>query len=323
MPRCLDYSEERMSEVMKPRVWLDMDPGIDDAWALVVAMNQSIVTGISTVAGNAGLQNTYANAKRVLEVVGGRRVPVVPGASEPLLTPLATAPGFHGQGGMGEWNVSTEIIPPEMTRVWTWWSQHAGEMNSTHLIATGPLTNIAISLLAYPHLSTIWASVTCMCGALPGAQMDKAQEFNVYTDPHAADIVFHWAQRVQLIGINVAHKAVIPMSDLDRLYRMGEVGHMLEKMLKFYSQRARGEGGDPRAFPIDDVVAVAAVVRPEIFEWREMPLAVVREGPLRGTVVLSPIDVRRSPVRVATDVDVAGFRDWLWEAMDCYEEESW
>ena len=97
---------------------------------------------------------------------------------------------------------------------------------------------------------------------------------------------------------------------------------MLSQMLSFYSERARGEGGDPGAFPVDDVVAVAAVARPELFQWREMPLAVVREGPLRGTLVLSPIDLKRPNVRVASDVDVAGFRTWLWEAMEVYREQS-
>ncbi len=306
---------------MKPRVWLDMDPGIDDAWALLLAMNQSIIRGVSTVAGNASLENTYANARQLLEIAGGQDVPLIPGALGPLLTPLVRAEEFHGQGGLGEWSIPSEVIPPELPRVWSWWSIHSEELKSTHLIATGPLTNIAISLLAYPLLSNIWASVTCMGGALPGAQTDKAQEFNVYSDPHAADIVFHWGTRVQLIGINVAHKAVILLEDLDRLSGMGQVGHMLGKMLQFYSKRALGEGGNPEGFPVDDVVAVAAVVKPSIFQWREMPLAVVREGPLRGTVVLSPIDVRRPSVRVAVDVDIAAFRKWLWEAMDHYRSE--
>lgn len=303
---------------MKPSVWLDMDPGIDDAWALVMAMRQCHVTGVSTVAGNVLLENTYGNAKRILEVLDADHIPVIPGAANPLLSPLITAKSFHGEGGVGEWEGRSEQVTPDSLRVWTWWSDHASELSSVHLIATGPLTNVAISLLAFPHLGTRWASVTCMCGALPGSQTDKAQEFNVYVDPHAADVVFHWAERVHLIGINVAHKAVIPLGDLDRLPRFGRVGHMLAKMLHFYSERARGEGGNPGAFPIDDVVAVASVVRPDLFHWRQMPLAVVREGPLRGTVVLSPIDIKRPNVEVAIDVDVAGFRNWVWESMEDY-----
>jgi len=306
----------------RPKVWLDMDPGIDDAWALVVAVNQCRVAGVSTVAGNVPLENTFGNTREILRVAGRETLPVIPGAVGPILSPLITATAFHGEGGVGEWESHSETVPESSSRVWSWWHEHPDELADTHLIATGPLTNVAISLLAFPDLAQRWASVTFMGGALPGAQVDKAQEFNVYVDPHAADIVFHWARSVHLIGINVAHKALIPIRDLPRLRRYGAVGDMLSKMLSFYSERSRGEGGDPGAFPIDDVVAIAAVAQPHLFEWREMPLAVVREGPLRGAVVLSPIDVRRPNVSVATDVDVAGFRRWVWESMEAYGTRS-
>lgn len=267
-------------------IWLDMDPGIDDAWALTVAHTSGHLWGVSTVAGNVALPNTFGNAERILEVLGCIDVPVIPAGRE---------------------------------RAWQWWDRHQQRLPQSHLIATGPLTNLAISALAYPHLRDLWKSITVMCGALPGSQVDKAQEFNIYVDPHAADVVFHWFKRVQLIGINVAHDAVIPIKELERLSRYGRVGEMLSQMLKFYSQRSRGEGGNPEAFPIDDVVAVAAVTQPGLFQWDEMPLAVVREGPLRGTVVVSPIDLKREPIRVAVAIDADGFRDWLWDTMGAFE----
>ncbi len=303
----------------KPRVWLDMDPGIDDSWALVVGMSQCDVQGISTVAGNVPLANTFGNAKRIMSVIGEQAPPIIPGADHPLLTPLVTAREFHGEGGVGAWEGGgAEEVPVGTVRVWNWWASHPEALQQTHLIATGPLTNLGVALLAHPELADRFASVTLMCGALPGTQLDKAQEFNVYVDPQAADLVFHWGKRVQLIGINVCHTALIPIADLKRLSQYGRVGEMLSRMLSFYSERSRGEGGDPGAFPIDDVVAVAAVARPEFFTWQELPLAVVREGPLRGTVVVSPVDLKRPPVRVAVSVDAAAFRNWVWESMEHY-----
>lgn len=304
----------------RPHVWLDMDPGIDDAWALIVALTQCTVIGVSTVAGNVPLENTYGNAQKILSTVLHRdpEIPVIPGAGSPLLSPLITATDFHGRGGTGDWKGEIARVGPHTERVWSWWNRHQNRLRNSHLIVTGPFSNLATSLLAFPELGQAWASVTCMGGALPGAQVDKAQEFNVYVDPHAADIAFHWTERAFLLGINVAHKAVIPVRDIERLREYGVVGDMLQKMLSFYSQRARGEGGDIDAFPIDDVVAVAAVVRPDLFEWTELPLAVVREGPLRGTVVLSPLDQRRKPIKVAQDVNVEGFREWLWDSMEPY-----
>ncbi|PSR20265.1 MAG: nucleoside hydrolase [Sulfobacillus acidophilus] len=293
-----------------------MDPGIDDAWALVVASGVATVQGVSTVAGNVPLSNTFGNAQRILEVLDRAKIPIYPGASNPLLGPLITAKAFHGEFGLGQWRGREVDIPPDQLRVWTHWAALCADLKTTHLIATGPLTNLATALLAHPQLANAWASVTVMCGALPGSQIDKAQEFNVYVDPHAADIVFHWTQHLQLIGINVAHKAVIPLSDLKRLESYSRVGTMLSQMLGYYSQRSRGEGGNPTAFPIDDVVAVAAVLQPDLFSWEELPLAVVREGPLRGTVVLSPVDLKRPPIKVAVNVNASAFRDWLWQSMD-------
>ncbi len=294
-----------------------MDPGIDDAWAMATARSQCQVVGVSAVAGNVELPHTYGNAERLMEELD-LDCPLLPGADHPILGPLITAKAFHGPGGVGGWEGRTRVVSDDQQRVWTYWAEKESGLHDVHLVATGPLTNLAIAYLAHPGLARAFSSVTCMCGALPGAQVDKAQEFNVYVDPHAADIVFHWAQPVQLIGINVAHKALIPVRDVDRLTQYGAVGQSLHQMLAFYSQRSRGEGGNPTAFPIDDVVAVAAVAQPELFQWREMPLAVVREGPLRGAVVISPIDIKRPPVKVAVDINVDGFRDWVWEAMEAY-----
>ncbi len=307
--------------VPRPTVWLDMDPGIDDSWAIAVALSQCDVAGISTVAGNVELEHTFQNAQDVLNVLGHPEIPVFPGADGPLLEPLITAQAFHGEQGLGDYVAEPRNIPgisASTLRVWSRWAQEPIRESATHLIATGPLTNLAMGFLAFPELRSAWRSITAMCGALPGTEMDKAKEFNVYVDPHAADVVFRYGERVQMLGINVAHKALVPIRDLDRLPRYGKVGRMLAKMLNFYTIEARGEGGNPDAFPIDDVVAVAAVSYPEIFQWRELPLTVVREGPLRGTVVISPIDVKRPVVRVALDIEVEEFLIWLWQSMERY-----
>lgn len=309
-----------MVSVNNPRalVWMDMDPGIDDSWALVIAGARANLLGVSAVGGNVPLTMTYGNARQVLQTMNRADVPVIPGADNPLLAPLITATGIHGRSGMGDWQSSPVLVVNDQPRVWEWWNTHREDLADAHLIATGPLTNLAVAFLAYPGLRDAWRSMTLMVGALPGTQVDKPQEFNLYVDPHGADVVLHWGERVKILGINVAHRAVMPLSDLGRLQRYGAVGAMLSQMLGFYSQRARGEGGDPNAFPIDDVTALAASLRPDLFTWTEMPLAVVREGPLRGTLVVSPIDLKRRPISVAVDVDTRALRDWVWESMEQY-----
>jgi pyrimidine-specific ribonucleoside hydrolase len=298
------------------KAFLDMDPGIDDALALSVALNRLDVLGVTTVAGNVGVEHTFQNAHHVLRHTG-RSIPVVAGAHGPLFYPLVTAKHIHGKAGLGDYTWDSPDVPVPKDHAWTWlWQQLQQASAPCHLVATGPLTNVALLLLAYPEATRHLAAITCMAGGMPGAKLDKAAEFNVFVDPHAADAVFRYGEQVQMVGINVTHRALLPLADLPRLQQYGRVGQMLFTLLSYYGQAARGEGGNPDAFPVDDVVAVAAVHAPELFEWKSMPLTVVLEGPLRGTVVLSPYATTRPEVHVAADIHVPDFLDWLWSSFD-------
>ncbi|MHB1611123.1 MAG: nucleoside hydrolase [Sulfobacillus sp.] len=300
----------------RKQVVLDMDPGIDDALAMVVALNRFTVIGVSTVAGNAPVEQTFQNAHRILQFTRHSTIPVVAGADRPLFYPLLTAEDIHGFSGMGAYTWDVPDVPHSGELAWNWMARRLTTSSvRCHLVATGPLTNIAMLLWAHPESHEHIGSISCMGGALPGSKMDKAFEFNVYVDPHAADVVFRYGPNVRLIGINVAHRALMPVSQLDRFKQFGRVGQMLFDLLQFYAVHARGEGGDPQAMPLDDALVVAATEAPELFQWEEMPLTVVREGPLRGTVVLAPYAAEREPVQVATSVDAPQFFEWLWASL--------
>lgn len=294
-----------------------MDPGIDDALALILGLHRLHVLGVTTVAGNVEVQQTYQNAHRILHVAGREEVPVLAGADRPLCHPLLKAEDIHGFSGMDgfPWDLGPVAKPGQPA--WQWMADQVdAHPHTLHLIATGPMTNLALWCLCYPGQVHLLESVTCMAGALPGTKMDKTHEFNIYVDPHAADIVFRQAVNLSIIGINVTHRALVPIADLRRLSDFGRVGEMLAALLTFYARHARGEGGDPNAIPIDDAVAVAAVDVPEIFQWTSLPLTVVREGELRGTVVVAPFGSDRPDVRIAREIDVPAFLEWLWHSLE-------
>lgn len=300
---------------LKTRVIVDMDPGVDDAVALAVALRRLDVLGVCTVAGNASLAETFQNAWHLVRYAGSD-LPVLAGADQPLFYPLETAKAIHGPGGLANQVWPNAAPAPGPTRAWHWVANRMREEETCHLIATGPLTNVATFALAYPDLRDRFATITCMAGVRPGTKLDKTAEFNVYVDPHAADAVFLYGSRVRLVGINVCHQALVPIRDLSRLKASQPWGSLLYPLLTYYADKARGEGGDPAAFPVDDVVAVAAVDVPDLFRWESMPLTVVMEGPLRGTVVISPFATQRPDVQVATAIDVPGFLDWLWTSFE-------
>ena len=146
---------------MSTPIILDCDPGIDDALAIAFATASPEIDliGLTTVAGNVSLDKTTANALAVASFVGAKDVPVTPGAAAPLLRPALHAGHVHGDSGLG----GAVLPPPARTAE----DGHAidyiierlgaarGEIT---LVATGPLTNIALALTREPRLAA-WARI--------------------------------------------------------------------------------------------------------------------------------------------------------------------
>ncbi len=148
-------------------VW-DMDPGIDDALALILALKspEIRVLGITTVAGNAPVEMTSANARRVLEYLNADSIPVAMGAANPLDRPLEDALSYHGPDGLGNCGLPsplTPLYPAEgrdfLARVVL---DAPGEVT---LVATGPLTNVAYAFELHPELPGLLAGLVLMGGA--------------------------------------------------------------------------------------------------------------------------------------------------------------
>src|ERR1700720_2869250 len=85
------------------RVLIDTDPGVDDAFALLLAMRspELRIEGITPVAGNVPLELTLPNALRMVEIAGRTDIPVAAGANRPLERRLVTATYAHGENGLG------------------------------------------------------------------------------------------------------------------------------------------------------------------------------------------------------------------------------
>src|SRR5438445_12738430 len=83
------------------RVIIDTDPGVDDAFALLLAMRspELKIEAITAVAGNVPLELTLPNALRMVEIAGRADIPVAAGARRPLLRRLVTAVYAHGDNG--------------------------------------------------------------------------------------------------------------------------------------------------------------------------------------------------------------------------------
>src|ERR1700686_2860226 len=143
----------------------DCDPGHDDAIALLLALASPEVTllGVTTVSGNQTLEKTTANAIRVLDHVGRDEIPVAAGAPRPLVRERHAAAHVHGETGLDGPDLPPPSRPPEPTPAIDWIAQAVvANARPVTLVATGPLTNVALFLARYPELDARLERVVLM-----------------------------------------------------------------------------------------------------------------------------------------------------------------
>jgi inosine-uridine nucleoside N-ribohydrolase len=302
-------------------VILDVDPGHDDAVALMLACGHPDLDlrAVTTVAGNVTIEKTTRNALRVLSLVGCTDVPVGAGASGPLQRPLHTAEDIHGKSGLD----GSEEIPAA--------SFEADERGAVALIAdtlkaspepvtlipVGPLTNIATFLREHPDLKDRVAHISLMGGSMGHGNTTPAAEFNIYVDPEAASEVFASGLPITMTGLDVTHQAGAGPEVRERLRVTGKVGHVVAGFLDFFASTYERVFGfdDP---PLHDPVAVAAVLEPDLLKTRPMRVDIECESDLtRGETVCDFYGVTgRAPnAEVCVELDREGFFHVLYGAL--------
>jgi purine nucleosidase len=313
------------------KVLLDCDPGIDDALAIVFACGHPglDLCGITTVAGNVGLPQTTANALSVLEFIGRPDVPVAAGSAVPLLRPHEDARHVHGESGLGR----AQLPPPRAQPVDVPATDLiidtvAASPGEIVLVATGPLTNIALAVRRQPALTRQVADFVIMGGSASRGNVTPAAEYNIATDPEAAAIVFGAGWRVTMVGLDATLQARADRAVQERLAGLGRLGRdLLRPALGGYraaeAVARSGPGNDgpgggglagahdpPGEGPaVHDVCALTA--EPGLFGC--LPARVEVETAGRWTTGMTVTDFgAAAPARnalVATSVDAARFWD--------------
>ncbi len=222
--------ERRKGLRVTEKIILDCDPGIDDALAIAFAVGSPDIDlrGITTVAGNVGLDLTTSNAQRVSEFVGALGVPVTPGSPAPLLRPPMDARHVHGDTGLGG-----ALLPPPRSRPA---GGHAidyiietigADRGQITLVATGPLTNIALAVHRQPKLVSQVKDFVIMGGSSGRGNVTPAAEFNIAADPEAAAIVFRAGWTVTMVGLDVTLQARATPAVRDRMRPLGLLASQL------------------------------------------------------------------------------------------------
>jgi len=241
---------------------LDCDPGHDDAIALLLALASPDLQllGVTTVSGNQTLEKTTSNAIRVLDHVGHTEIPVAAGASRPLVRERHVAAHVHGETGLDGPALPPPSRSPESAHAIDWIaSTLVASQDPVTLLATGPLTNVALLFARYPELAARLDRIVLMGGAIAEGNATPAAEFNIWADPEAAHRVFASGVDLTMVGLDVTHQALMGPLHAERLSRAGTAGKLAADLYGFYAQFHRQQYGWQGA-PVHDAVAMAHLI---------------------------------------------------------------
>ncbi len=294
-------SSDRPTASSPARVIIDTDPGVDDAFALLLAMRspELNIEAITAVAGNVPLEITLPNALRMVEISGRTDIPVAAGAKVPLLRRLVSAAYAHGNNGLGGAVFPEPKIQPVDTPAAELIRQVVRKYpHEVTLITLGPLTNVAAALNADEELAGLVKGLTMMGGSLSGGNITPAAEFNIYVDPEAAHIVFQSGIPLTMVGLDVTRKTSLTDAHVRALLAsQNPVSQAAAKIARnaIDHNRAQGFLVGPN---MHDSLAVASFLDPSLLKWKEYYVDVETTGELTAgeTLGYSPAagDLRRS-----------------------------
>jgi len=251
------------------RIVIDCDPGIDDAQAIIMAHRHPEVKieAITSVCGNVSLSRTTKNVLRILDVLDAEAIPVYAGADSALVEPGENASFVHGEDGLGDAalpasnrRVEKEHAALALSRLG---KQDPGEIS---LIAIGPLTNLALALRLDPDLPSYYDRLVIMGGAhyAQGNTPNLPAEFNIYSDPDAAAIVFNNWPNLTMVSWEATIAHGLPLSDFKALMKYQNppskfLGNVTKHLIAFFEEKFNTQlsyAADP--------LAMAVMLEPDI-----------------------------------------------------------
>jgi inosine-uridine nucleoside N-ribohydrolase len=270
------------------RVIIDTDPGVDDAMAILLALNspELNVEALTVVPGNVEAWQGLENALKLVSLAGRCDVAVAGGAQHPLNQKLITAQFWHGKNGLAGVELpaakckADPRFGPDL--IIDLVHKHPHEVT---LIPVGPLTNIALAVSKDPSIVPLVKDIVIMGGSISGGNVDGAAEANIYGDPEAASIVFNAGWIVTMIGSDVGERTIMTRKNLVELQAQhGPESDFISKLADFYITRSENSGYSGAA--MYDPLAVATVIDPTLVTLKDMHVDVETRGEFtRGETV--------------------------------------
>ncbi|MCC5433030.1 nucleoside hydrolase [Clostridium perfringens] len=223
----------------KRKVIIDCDPGIDDALAIILALESKEieVIGITTVSGNVESVQGAKNALKVLKLLGRLDIPVYLGESKPVKRELVTAQDTHGEDGLGETfleEVSSEYIRENGV---DFILNTLKNEENVSIIALGPLTNLCRAIEKDSETFHRVKEIVSMGGAYKShGNCSPVAEFNYWVDPHGArEFLKKFNGEFTMVGLDVTREVVLTPNLREMIHQFkDEIGDFIYDITRFY-----------------------------------------------------------------------------------------
>jgi inosine-uridine nucleoside N-ribohydrolase len=293
---------------MGRKVILDVDPGIDDAMAICLALlNPDLdVVAVTAVGGNVSPAQATRNVQAIIEQLDPPRWPRLGAASEPDNRLAVDRRSLYGSDGLGGTSFVVaerqHLLPSEKVIC----DQVRDAPHSVTIVALGPLTNVARAIIRDPELPTLVNRIVIMGGAVSGpGNITPAAEFNMYCDPTSAQVVFRSPSTKTLIPLDITNNIELSYDLFNQLPdESTRAGRLLRQLLPHAFRGYRRQFG-LEGIHVHDTVTLMAEIHPELFTTKPMAGDVETHGEL--TLGETVFDRRRVPawrhnIEVAVDM---------------------
>jgi len=280
------------------KIIIDSDPGVDDAFAISIAMKANLeILGITSVAGNRGLSYTTNNASKLIKYLN-YHTKVYLGSpfnlraldDERLQKDIVDAVAIHGLDGLG--NSDLEVDPSNISNqsaidfILEMVKKYPGEVE---ILAIGPLTNIALAIKKDFDAMTKVKAIHIMGGGINKSNVTEYAEFNFFFDPEAVEIVLDLGKKVPLhiVGLDVTHQLITNLNDLFFYsHECGDLGKKLASMVSGYVEQYYQMNGYMGAV-LHDLVVVLGIIDPSIYlSKKQLSLKVATDPIKKGQVTI-------------------------------------
>lgn len=313
--------------VTKRKVIIDCDPGIDDALAILLAVNspELEILGLTICSGNVPAKLGAQNALKVLAICDSLHIPVYLGEEDPLVRQLITAQDTHGEDGMGE-NFYPDVIEASV--------QAGGvefiiktlrTVEHVSIIALGPLTNIAKAIMKDKKAFNNLDEFVSMGGAFRiHGNCSQVAEFNYWVDPHSADYVYkNLGRKIHMVGLDVTRKIVLTPNIIELINRLDEkMASFITQITRFYIDFHWHQEGIIGCV-INDPLAIAYFIDRSLCDGIESFVEVVEDGRAMGQTLVDVAGFyqQESNAKILTKVDEKKFMNmFLKRVFKGYED---